>query len=93
MYYFGPSSQNLDEYRWPDLVKKICRLKTHHLKNLVKFAEKENNLETHDNVSDMIQEQLHREKLEKQQGITRQSRVRLTCPQYSPVIVVASWLF
>lgn len=46
-------------YCWQDLVgKKHYRLRTDHPKNLVKFVEDGNDLETQDDVPDVIQEQL-----------------------------------
>ncbi|OJD12619.1 hypothetical protein AJ78_06824 [Emergomyces pasteurianus Ep9510] len=57
-----PPCQNSEGYCLQDPVgKKRYKLRTHHLKELVKFVNEGNDLDTHDDVPDMIQEQLCRE--------------------------------
>nr|KMM69072.1 hypothetical protein CPAG_05395 [Coccidioides posadasii RMSCC 3488] len=79
----GPSYQNSEGYCWQDPVgKKHYRLRTEYLKSLIRFVEEGNDLETHGDIPDTIQEQLYREEqqwLERQQK-TRQSKVKSTCP-------------
>ncbi|PGG97887.1 hypothetical protein AJ79_09059 [Helicocarpus griseus UAMH5409] len=79
----GPPCQNSEGYCWQDPVgKKHYRLRTNHLKSLIRFVEGGNDLETHGDVPDTIQEQLYREEqqwLERQRR-TRQSKVESTWP-------------
>ncbi|EGD96536.1 hypothetical protein TESG_03976, partial [Trichophyton tonsurans CBS 112818] len=78
MHCPGPPCQNSEGYCWQDPVgKKHYRLRTHHLKSLVKFVEEGNDLETQGDVPDVIQEQLYREEqqwLERQRKNNRQSK-------------------
>ncbi|TPX22278.1 hypothetical protein DIZ76_014146 [Coccidioides immitis] len=68
----GPPCQNSEGYCWQDPVgKKHYRLRTHHLKELVKFVDEGNDLHTHDDVPRTIQEQLYREE---QQWLERQQK-------------------
>jgi hypothetical protein len=61
---------NLGPYCWRDSVgKKHYKLKTHHLKSLIKHVEQGGTLETHDDVLDDIREQLY---AEEQQDVERQ---------------------
>lgn len=68
----GRPCQHSEGYCWQGPVgKKRYRLRTYHLKSLVKFVQEGNDLETHDDVPDMIQEQLH---AEEQQWLERQRK-------------------
>ncbi|EEQ27160.1 hypothetical protein McanMca71_005271 [Microsporum canis] len=59
------------QYCWQDPVgKKHYKLRTHHLKGLVKYVEQGGIIETHDDIPDMVRDQLYAEeqqRLEKQQ--------------------------
>ncbi|KAK2762260.1 hypothetical protein FQN54_001270 [Arachnomyces sp. PD_36] len=57
----GPSC-HLGQYCWQDPNgKKHYKLRTHHMKSLVRYVEKGGTLETHDDVPDEIREQLYAE--------------------------------
>ncbi|EHA21825.1 hypothetical protein ASPNIDRAFT_56474 [Aspergillus niger ATCC 1015] len=66
----GPPCQHEGQYCWQDPAgKKHYRLRTHHLKSLVKYVEQGGILETHDDVPDNVREQLYaedRQRLSKQ---------------------------
>ncbi|KAI3050159.1 hypothetical protein CBS147353_11647 [Aspergillus niger] len=66
----GPPCRHDGQYCWQDpLGKKHYKLKTHHLRSLVKFVENGGELETHEDVPDDIRQQLYGEeeqRLEKQ---------------------------
>ena len=65
---------NLGPYCWRNNVgKKHCKLKTRHLKSLIKHVEQGGILQTHDNGPDDIREQLYAF------GGSRASKVRLYC--------------
>jgi hypothetical protein len=51
------------QYCWQDLVgKKHYKVRTHHLRKLVRFVKKEGGIiETHDDVPESIREQLYAE--------------------------------
>lgn len=79
----GPPCQNSEGYCWQDPVgKKHYKLRTHHLKTLVKFVKEGNDLETHDNIPDVIQEQLYMKEQQwaERQRKTRQLKSEPTCP-------------
>jgi hypothetical protein len=63
-----------EPYCWRDNVgKKNYKLKTHHLKSLIKHVEQGGTLETHDDVPDDIREQLY---AKEQQDVERQRKRR-----------------
>jgi hypothetical protein len=67
----GPPCHHDGQYCWQDPVgKKHYRLRTHHMRSLVRYVEKEGGvIETHDDIPDNIREQLYSEeqhRLEKQ---------------------------
>jgi hypothetical protein len=65
---------NLGPYCWRDNVgKKHYKLKTHHLKSLIKHVEQGGTLETHDDVPNDIREQLY---AKEQQDVERQRKRR-----------------
>ncbi|RJE21195.1 hypothetical protein PHISCL_06471 [Aspergillus sclerotialis] len=58
----GPLCRHDGQYCWQDPEsKRHHRLKTHHLKALVKYVERGGVLDTHDDVPDSLREQLHAE--------------------------------
>ena len=58
----GPPCQHEGQYYWQDLIgKKHYRLRTHHLKTIVKYVEKGGVLDTHDDVPDDVRKQLYDE--------------------------------
>ncbi|EFW14609.1 conserved hypothetical protein [Coccidioides posadasii str. Silveira] len=66
----GPPCRQEAQYCWQDSVgKKHYRLRTHHLRSLVRYVEQGGVLETHDDVPDTIREQLY---AEEQQSVERQ---------------------
>lgn len=75
--------QRLEGYYWLDPVgKQHYRLRTHHLKSLVRFIEG-HDLESHSDVPDEIQEQLHAEEqqwLERQERAAKNPIISSTCP-------------
>lgn len=80
----GPPCRQEGQYCWQDPVgKKHYKLRTHHLRKLVKFVEGGGILETHDDIPDDVREQLYAEeaqRLEKQQKIPRHSTSGSMCP-------------
>lgn len=73
---------NLGTYCWRDNIgKKHYKLKTHHLKSLIRHVEEGGILQSHDDVPDDIREQLYREE---QQDLEHQRKRRApslaTCP-------------
>ena len=63
---------NLGPYCWRDNVgKKHYKLKTHHLKSLIRHVEQGGPLETHNDVPDDVREQLY---AEEQQDAERQRK-------------------
>lgn len=58
----GPPCQHEGQYCWQDPVgKKHYRLRTHHLRTLVKYVEQGGILEIHDDIPDNVREQLYAE--------------------------------
>lgn len=58
----GPPCQHEGQYCWQDPVgKKHYRLRTHHLRTLVKYLQQGGVLEIHDDVPDNVREQLYAE--------------------------------
>ncbi|KAF7174220.1 hypothetical protein CNMCM5623_006758 [Aspergillus felis] len=58
----GPPCQHEGQYCWQDPIgKKHYRLRTHHLKTIVKYMEQGGILDTHDDVPDNVREQLYAE--------------------------------
>lgn len=80
----GPPCRHEGQYCWQDPVgKRHYRLKTHHLKALVKYVEGGGVLETHDDIPDSLREQLHAEdnqKLEKRKKSPDNSTIGSMCP-------------
>jgi hypothetical protein len=68
---------HLGFYCWRDSVgKKYYKLKTHHLKSLIRYVEQSGELQIHEDVPEDIREQLYAEeqyRLERQQRATRMS--------------------
>ncbi|OJD25365.1 hypothetical protein ACJ73_03267 [Blastomyces percursus] len=70
----GPPCHQGAQYCWQDPVgKKHHRLRTHHLRSLVRYVEQGGVLETHDDVPDTIREQLY---AEEQQSLERQQKAK-----------------
>jgi hypothetical protein len=69
----GPPCRLDSQYCWQDPDgKKHYKLRTHHLRKLVKYVEKEGgNIETHDDIPDNIREQLY---AEEQQRLERRQK-------------------
>jgi hypothetical protein len=58
----GPPCRHEGQYCWQDPVgKKHYKIRTHHLKVLVKFVQGGGNLETHDDVPENVRQQLYAE--------------------------------
>ncbi|KAE8383892.1 hypothetical protein BDV26DRAFT_287305 [Aspergillus bertholletiae] len=58
----GPPCQHEGQYCWQDPVgKKHYKLRTHHLKALVKYVEQGGIIETHDDIPNYIRDQLYAE--------------------------------
>ncbi|KAJ5111804.1 hypothetical protein NUU61_001434 [Penicillium alfredii] len=80
----GPPCHHEGQYCWQDPEgKRHYRLKTHHLKDLVKYVEQGGVLETHDDIPDSLREQLYAEdnqRLEKRKKTTDSSAVASMCP-------------
>ncbi|ODM21121.1 hypothetical protein SI65_04174 [Aspergillus cristatus] len=58
----GPPCRHEGQYCWQDPVgKKHYKLRTHHLKSLVKFVERGGTIETHDDVPGDVRQQLYAE--------------------------------
>ncbi|CAI7609528.1 unnamed protein product [Penicillium viridicatum] len=80
----GPPCRHEGQYCWQDPEgKKHYRLKTHHLKALIKYVEQEGDLEIHDDVPDTVREQLYAEetqRLEKRKKNSDSSTIGSMCP-------------
>lgn len=80
----GPPCRHEGQYCWQDPEgKRHHRLKTHHLKALVKYVEKGGVLETHDDVPDSVREQLYAEenqRLDKKKKAAENSTTGSVCP-------------
>jgi hypothetical protein len=64
MPYPGPPCPQESQYCWLDPAgKKHYRLRTYHLKSLVKYVKQGGILKTHNNMLDTIRDQLYAEKL------------------------------
>jgi hypothetical protein len=80
-----PPCHHEGQYCWLDPVgKKHYKMRTHHMKALVKHVEQGGILETHDDVPDMIRDQLYaeeRQRIEKRQKATNPPQVDHCYPQ------------
>ena len=83
----GSPCRHEGQYCWQDPVgKKHYKLRTHHLKSLVKFVERGGTIETHDDVPEDVRQQLYAEeeqRLEKPKRNLHHSMNGSMCP---PVI-------
>jgi hypothetical protein len=58
----GPPCQHEGQYCWQDPIgKRHYKLRTHHLKAIIKYVEQGGILDTHDDVPDNVREQLYAE--------------------------------
>jgi hypothetical protein len=81
---------NLGSYCWIDSEgKRHYKLKTHHLRNLIRYVEKGGIPQTHDDVPDDIREQLY---AEEQQRHDRKSGCTTTSPPNLPPISITNVL-
>lgn len=100
----GPPCQHEGQYCWQDPVgKKHYRLRTHHLRTLVKYVEQGGILETHDDVPDNVREQLYaeeRQRLLKQNkssnnlasgSVLPQININVLPSQSSQPLISSSW--
>lgn len=72
---------NLGSHCWIDAVgKKHYKLLTHHLKELVKYAEQGNQLRTHDDVPEAVRQQLYAEEQQKQSRRSGKSGAVVSTP-------------
>ena len=80
----GPPCRHEGQYCWQDPEgKRHHRLKTHHLKALVKYVEQGGVLETHADVPDSVREQLYAEEnqlLDKKKKAAENSTTGSVCP-------------
>lgn len=80
----GPPCRHEGQYCWQNPEgKKHYRLKTHHLKALIKYVEQGGDLETHDDVPESVREQLYAEenqRLEKRKKGSDSSTIGAICP-------------
>jgi hypothetical protein len=80
----GPPCRHEGQYCWQDPDgKKHYRLKTHHLKALIKYVEQGGDLETHDDIPDSVREQLYAEenqRLERRKKSSDNSTIGSMCP-------------
>jgi len=80
----GAPCRHEGQYCWQDPEgKRHHRLKTHHLKTLVKYVEQGGVLETHDDVPDGVREQLYNEQnqqLDKKKKAVDNSTMGSMCP-------------
>lgn len=59
----------LDPHCWPDLmIKKHYKLKTHHLRSLIRYVEQRGPLRSHDDVPEDIRQQLYIKKEQRHKG-------------------------
>lgn len=62
----GPPCRHEGQYCWQDPVgKKHYRLRTHHMRSLVKYVEQGGIIETHDDIPNTIREQLYAEETQR----------------------------
>jgi hypothetical protein len=81
---------HLGPHCWRDPVgKKHYKLKTHHLKSLIKYVEQGHELQTHEDVLEDIREQLY---TEEQQWLERRQRTRSTSTAGFPPINITNVL-
>jgi hypothetical protein len=81
---------NLGPYCWRDNIgKKHYKLKTHHLKNLIRHVEEGGTLETHDDVLEDIREHLY---AKEQQDVERQRKRRASTVGGLPPINITNVL-
>ncbi|OQE62923.1 hypothetical protein PENNAL_c0256G06018 [Penicillium nalgiovense] len=80
----GPPCRHEGQYCWQDPEgKKHYRLKTHHMKALIKYVEQGGDLETHDDIPDSVREQLYAEenqRFEKKKKCSDNSTIGSICP-------------
>lgn len=66
MQYPGPPCQHKGQYCWQDPIGKThYRLRTHHLKTIIKYVEQGGILDTHNNVPNNVREQLYAEECQR----------------------------
>jgi len=80
----GPPCRHEGQYCWQDPEgKRHHRLKTHHLKALIKYVEQSGVLKTHDDVPDSVREQLYAEenqRVDKNKKAANNSAIGSMCP-------------
>lgn len=80
----GPPCRREGQYCWQDPDgKKHYKLRTHHMRTLVKYVEQGGVIETHDDIPDNLREQLYAEenqRLEKRKKSLDNSTTGLMCP-------------
>lgn len=77
----GPPCRHEGQYCWQDPEsKRHHRLKTHHLKALVKYVEQGGVLETHDDMPDSLREQLYAEEDQRHEKQNKLPDNSATCP-------------
>jgi hypothetical protein len=82
MRYPGPPC-HLGPHCWRDPVgKKYYKLKTHHLKSLIRHVEQGTELQIHDDVPEDIRQQLY---AEEQQWLERRQRTRTSTANFPPI--------
>jgi hypothetical protein len=99
----GPPCHHEGQYCWQDPVgKKHYKLRTHHLKALVRYVEQGGIIETHDDIPDNVREQLYaeeRQRLSKQNKSTNsptgsmppQININVLPAQSSQPSISSSW--
>lgn len=79
----GPPCQHEGQYCWQDPEgKKHYKLRTHHLKALVKYVEQGGIIETHDDIPNNVRDQLY---AEEHQRLSRQNKSSNKAPSGSPL--------
>ncbi|CAG8254824.1 unnamed protein product [Penicillium salamii] len=89
----GPPCRHEGQYCWQDPEgKRHHRLKTHHLKALVKYVEQGGVLETHADIPDSVREQLYAEdnqRLDKKKKAAENSTMGSMCPPINITVLPA----
>lgn len=89
----GPPCRHEGQYCWQDSEgKRHQKLKTHHLKALVKYVEQGGVLQTHADVPDSVREQLYAEenqRLDKKKKAAENSTMGSMCPPINITILPA----
>ncbi|EED22758.1 conserved hypothetical protein [Talaromyces stipitatus ATCC 10500] len=82
----GPPCHHEGQYCWQDPIgKKHYRLRTHHLKTLIKYIEQGGIIETHDDIPDSVRDQLYAEEQQRAEKQQRSSGLSTSAAVLPPI--------